>query len=425
MRRKLAFLLAMTLMTTSLFACGKNDETDKDTASDKAEQTDVVEDSKAEDKVAEPSTPTYAITSVGADGYDYFTGGVQCIQITDDKHPELTAAIDKQFSDLVSDFNASVDSMNNEAKEMNEENKKYAEENPDMSYEDMKYSQDFTVDVIRSDAKIFSFVLYNYVYTGGAHGITDATGYSYDSTTGELLELSNFGDEQAIKDTAVSYIKEIIEESDQSAKDTLFAKDEYSDGYDALIDESFDDQAVPTYYLDNRGLTFVFQQYSIAPYATGIITFTVPYEKIDGFNEKYIPDDEFYTVELSPQGFIDEIDVNNDGTLEKVCLNYVDEQYTLCVGDDKSNEKYDQYCYVSGTFIHSKAGNFVLLSCDSTGLTLYDVSKGIKEVGSLDTNLSVKEIKEGEIILAEANYTDEGLTWGTPETHKYSKSGIE
>lgn len=425
MKRKLALLLAMTVMTTSLYACGKLDETDKDTNSDKTGQAQVEVETEPEEKAEEPSTPTYALTSVNADGYEYFTGGVQCIQITDNKHPKLAEAIDKQFSDLVSDFNSGVDEMNEDAKQMNEENRKYAEEDPDMEYTDMSYSHNCTVEVIRSDSKIFSFVLYDYLYTGGAHGMTDETGYTYDSTTGELLELSNFGDEQAIKDTALAYIKDIITQSEQSAKDSLFTAGEFTDDYDELLDSSFEGDNVPAYYLDNRGLVFVFQQYAIAPYAAGIITFTVPYEKIEGFNEKYIPEDEFYSVDLSALGFIDEIDANGDGELEKVYLVNNNDEYTICAGDKEVSEKVDDYAYVYGTYIHSKSGNFVLASISGEKLALYDISNGVKKVGELETTLSIKEIKDGEIVLAEANYDSDGVTWGTPETHKYSKSGLE
>ena len=56
---------------------------------------------------------------------------------------------------------------------------------------------------------------------------------------------------------------------------------------------------------------------------------------------------------------------------------------------------------------------------------MFEVSNGIRELGSLETDKIIREIKNGEIILADYTYTDEGIKWGENEIHKYSKSGIE
>nr|MCR5581321.1 hypothetical protein [Pseudobutyrivibrio sp.] len=134
MKRRIALLLACLLTVSFMGACSK-EVADEGSGATVKDETPVAIEPAEEEEVEEVATaPTYALTSVTADDYTYFTGGVQCIQITDDKHPELSAAIDAQFSDLVSSFNKSAESMNKEAEEMNAENKKYAEENPDIEY---------------------------------------------------------------------------------------------------------------------------------------------------------------------------------------------------------------------------------------------------------------------------------------------------
>ncbi|MBR1623037.1 MAG: hypothetical protein IJ675_03930, partial [Pseudobutyrivibrio sp.] len=75
MKRRLSLLLVMTLLTTTFMACGKESEEPQATNTEPTEAVDTVEE-EAKEEVVEESAPTYAITSVEADGYDYFTGSV-------------------------------------------------------------------------------------------------------------------------------------------------------------------------------------------------------------------------------------------------------------------------------------------------------------------------------------------------------------
>lgn len=49
-----------------------------------------------------------------------------------------------------------------------------------------------------------------------------------------------------------------------------------------LIDEDVNHIPLPAWapYLTHQGVAFAYQQYEIAPYAAGIISFIIPYEKI-------------------------------------------------------------------------------------------------------------------------------------------------
>ncbi|MBE5916334.1 MAG: DUF3298 and DUF4163 domain-containing protein [Pseudobutyrivibrio ruminis] len=435
MKRKIALGLGCLLIASSLFACAKK-ETDNNQKEDKIEETETVqEEESAESEEKEPGVaPTYAITSVEAEGYDNFTGKIQCIQITDESHEKLQTAIDALFSDMVSSFNQSAEAMNNEAVQANEEMKEYASEDSDMTYYETSYSNDISVEVIRSDYKVFSFVVYNYYYTGGAHGMTDMEGYTFDATTGEQLELSDFGSEESITETAMNFILDTIAESDSTAQAGLYQNDEYSEGYEEIVKGFFTGEDYPAYYLDNRGIVFIFQQYTLAPYAAGIITFNVPYSEINGFNEAYIPDDGFYSVELSTMGLIEKIDVDNDGELDNVYLlndSYNEEEsentteYHLFVNDASVSHEMEQFGFASGYYIHSLDGNFILVSSDGI-IRLFEVSTGtIKDLGTIETDKTIKEIKDGEIIFGDLTYTEAGQEWGNTETHKYSKLGFE
>lgn len=427
MKKRIALLLALTLAITTCFGCGKKDNTDTEATA----ITDTKKDSESTEATTNteeeaPSKPEYAITSVAAEGYDYFEGSVECIQITDDKHEALAKALDEFFSGRVSLFNGGIEQQNEEAKEMNEDQEQYAEEEG-LEYEIFKYQQNESVSVVRADEAILSFVIDTSYYTGGAHGSSLLEGFTFDVNTGKQLAVSDFGNEEKIAAASKNFILTTIDESADIAKATLFDDDVTS--YKEVIDQYFDEGSFPENYLDHTGITFMFQQYDLAPYAAGIVSFTVPYTEFEKFNEAYIPENGFYTEDLSIQGFNEKFDVNNDGTLENVCiLNETSDDgessYQIVVGDASVTRKSSEYVYASGVYVHAKDGNYIVVSAEGK-IVLFEVSKGIRELGALETSKSIKEIKDGEIVLAEANYTDKGLEWGESESHKYSKAGLE
>ena len=437
MKRKVALFLACICASGALYSCGKQtsiepkNEESKEETNKSSEDIDTAKADEANESIS-ASAPKYAITSVAAEDYEYFTGSIECIQITDSEHPKLQEAVDDLFSGMVKTFNSSADSFNEDATEENKSNKEYANENPDIEYYENTYSNNISVEVIRSDAKVFSFIVDDYLYQGGAHGMTGETAYIFDAATGEQLTLSDFGDEATIKETAMNYIINTIDQSSQEAKDMLFQDDGIISGYEESIKEVFDGEVCPEYYIDNRGVVFLFQQYEIAPYAAGIIRFTVPYSEIEGFNEAYIPDDEFYSVQLSALGFNEYIDVDNDGTLDSFHATTISEdesekyKHTIYLNDNSISEEYDGYVYATDYFIHTKTANYILTSAEGEAITLYLVSDGgLKQIDSIEPAGAIKEIKEDSIVIADRAYDVNGVSWGEEQTFKYSKKGLE
>ena len=211
MKKRIAMLTICMVTATSMLACGKS------TGSQDTDTTEVTEQTQEEENTGKEyssaSAPEIAYTSVTAEGYDYFEGQVQCLEITDDDHPELKAAIDDYFSGVVSNFNDGIDEMNEEAKQQNEEM-------GDEEYE-MKYSENITVDIQRRDNKVLSFILNDYTYMGGAHGGGTFMGVSFDVGTGEQITLDDLGDADSIRETSKEYILNTIDTSSDEAKANL------------------------------------------------------------------------------------------------------------------------------------------------------------------------------------------------------------
>lgn len=105
-------------------------------------------------------------------------------------------------------------------------------------------------------------------YTGGAHGAHQTFYYNIDLRTGKLITEGDLykGD---YKEVLISLIKAELDERN---------KDE-----DRRITILEPEAVVPNgnFYLDDKGVVYVYNEYDIAPYSDGLIEVTIPYEKIE------------------------------------------------------------------------------------------------------------------------------------------------
>lgn len=108
-----------------------------------------------------------------------------------------------------------------------------------------------------------------YVYTGGAHGGTVRMSDTWDLMSGCSIPLSGFF--PADQDYRTLLIDQITNQANEKMQQNpgIFFED-----YRALIVKYFNEEH---YYLTSSGVAIYYQQYEIAPYATGIVIFTIPY----------------------------------------------------------------------------------------------------------------------------------------------------
>ncbi|MDK2867636.1 MAG: hypothetical protein PWP51_2494 [Clostridiales bacterium] len=105
-----------------------------------------------------------------------------------------------------------------------------------------------------------------YQYTGGAHGLSTATYFNYDLTSGAALRLSDLFEADFDYQT---YINDII----YTAIDTLETEDNVYAFEGISEDQKF--------YLDGNWIVIYFEPYEIAPYAAGAPTFKIPLPNSD------------------------------------------------------------------------------------------------------------------------------------------------
>ncbi len=120
--------------------------------------------------------------------------------------------------------------------------------------------------IYTNNEKILSFGLYDYQYTGGAHGLSSGTFYSYDLELGKQIEIKDLFEP---KFDYITYINDrIYREIDQETKKNPESKYAYYDF--SGIDEHV------KFYIEDNELVIFFDEYEIASYAAGTPTFRIP-----------------------------------------------------------------------------------------------------------------------------------------------------
>lgn len=146
--------------------------------------------------------------------------------------------------------------------------------------------------MICNGKRFVTYSLETYEYMGGAHGMTTFGGVTFSKKKGEQFGWDLLGDtisknfRNLLKDGVREYLSVDMKEKKISDEDLcgmlLIASGNESD---KTMLENFPLPATPP-YLTDKGVAFVYQSYEIAPYAAGLPTFVVPFDKIKPFLSK-------------------------------------------------------------------------------------------------------------------------------------------
>lgn len=148
------------------------------------------------------------------------------------------------------------------------------------------YSIESTVQMKRADEKIFSYTRMEYSYLGGAHPNTAVNSYTFDSQTGEQLQLRDIA---ADYDALYEYVLAQLAEYEESYG--------FFEGYEDTVREMFYGSSVLTgetqaegegqstansatipWFVTDAGVTVYFNNYDIGPYAMGQVVVNIPFE---------------------------------------------------------------------------------------------------------------------------------------------------
>ncbi|MDR1678339.1 MAG: RsiV family protein [Prevotellaceae bacterium] len=135
-------------------------------------------------------------------------------------------------------------------------------------------------DILLNEKSILSYQLSRYTDSGGAHGLENTQFLVFDLETGNKLtqrDLFEEGYEPRLAELLKQQI--MVDKGFESEEQMLF------NGYFSL--ENI--KANENFSLENEGITYIFNPYEIASYATGATVVSIPYEKIKPLLKKDSP----------------------------------------------------------------------------------------------------------------------------------------
>ena len=277
-------LLALTLVL-SLIGCGSQtaqSEASRPAAEKPAENTAQEEANGAEDK---PQTGTiawhYVLTTdkrteekKNAEGVllaetSYELPKLEAICDGGDTSltpPEAQRKVCEAFNSRVAELSRSLNSAEKLAESAQEQ---YNEMSEEYRKSFGNYTEELRVSESRQRGDLLEVSFQTYGYWGGAHGGSSFFSWHYDLADGKFIELADLSDQPEKLNEMVA--NEIISSIENGA-DT----DEYVEDYAEIIraKEGFE----VSFGAD--AMSVIFSQYEIAPYAFGIPTFEISYDKL-------------------------------------------------------------------------------------------------------------------------------------------------
>lgn len=192
-------------------------------------------------------------------------------------------------------------------------------------YPFLGYSSDLDFTVARADSNVISFAVTYYEFSGGAHGNFGTIGVNYNPRTGELIDFTELSENaDSFHAGTFAFIQELA--ASESYQNKLFPDTSAEELESALYADG-------KWYFSTSGLVFISDPYMLGPYASGMITFTIPYLDLEemGLKEEYryagnltvkLEDGNSYTMDINGDGNEDTIKLytsyeeNADGTFD-------------------------------------------------------------------------------------------------------------
>ncbi|MBQ7514810.1 MAG: DUF3298 domain-containing protein [Schwartzia sp.] len=223
----------------------------------------------------------------------------------------------------------------------------------------------------RADTLALSFLATYTGYTGGAHGSFNVRGINFDAVSGEELALSD--------------VMNVSENLSQAVIEALRAKYQPAAFFDSMEETVTKEIAEGTvcWVLEPRGVTFFFNQYDIAPYASGLLSATILYDERPGFfREKYNRGPASYGTYLLP-GYEAEVVLRDspDGHHDKLMVSDYDGKIRIDLNGMAYEDEY-RASEVVPVLVHRGDGrNFLYVDCllaakGEREMRVYDLNGG-------------------------------------------------
>lgn len=150
------------------------------------------------------------------------------------------------------------------------------------------YSHYVSQGVARHDDRVISLLSLSSVYSGGGHPNSVQTAYNLDMRSGQLLTL-----EDVIEESGAEELNRLIR-SDVESRFASLGEGMLFDGYTGTIGQAMTyGSMTPYWYFNDQGLVVFFNQYTLGPYAAGIIKVKLAYEQLNGIlKPEFFPEEQ-------------------------------------------------------------------------------------------------------------------------------------
>ena len=311
--KKLITLVMLAALSVSLFGCSAMDALKRvelpplptPRAQETAEETPVPTAESVVAPTPESKLPEHVVVGIRRtenDCYDPENGTVKILAFSYDT-PEVyiegreaaTEAVNEYIARLDetyvtgNDYGVGTSDGMNILLEMAQDNYTVAKENHlDIPLE---FASDRSARTARLDAKCLNIIFTGYLYTGGAHGNYGDTAYVFDAESGEPLTLDKLsGDTAALTAYLAGELERLRTEDKEGYFSERITEDYFIDttpaqALAALVRDG-------AWYFDNEGMCVFSTPYEIAPYASGIVEFHIPYASLSGhIDAKWLPEE--------------------------------------------------------------------------------------------------------------------------------------
>ncbi|AJS60835.1 PdaC/SigV domain-containing protein [Paenibacillus sp. IHBB 10380] len=171
-------------------------------------------------------------------------------------YPKVSGLVNSDAENVINNV------LEQHMKKFNEESIKEANNRDDSIEHAYQYIQNYMVTYNRNG--VLSLVVDQYGNTGGAHGGTIRTGFTFSLKDGKLLTANDL-----LKKSNPTYRTMLNKDLAKKLK----AHEGYLGGFKAL-------RANPDFNVSENGMLFFFQQYEYTDYAVGIPTFAYPFDQL-------------------------------------------------------------------------------------------------------------------------------------------------
>lgn len=142
----------------------------------------------------------------------------------------------------------------------------------DDSYFPMTYEFDYAVKPMVVTPRYVTMLFTSYVYTGGAHGGAAAIGQTFAADNGMALNLDMF------KEGTADKVLELVKKGLMEQYFEVSTEKEFKDML-LVNNGTLPFPANPPYF-EEKGVCFLYQQYEIAPYSSGMPACVIPYDTL-------------------------------------------------------------------------------------------------------------------------------------------------